>query len=66
MCIMWEWVLTPSIFPCICLVWIVPCLGGNPINVVDRAVNENSAVPFAFICLKCSFSHFPLLHGCIN
>lgn len=62
MCIMWEWVLTPSIFPCIRLIWILPCLGGNPISIVDSAANENSVVPFAFICSNCSLSHFPLLH----
>lgn len=60
-CIVWECVLTPSILPCVHLIWILPCLGGNPISVVDGAVNENSVVPFAFIRLNCSFSHFPLL-----
>ena len=61
MFIVWEWVLTPSIFPCVHLIWILPCLGGNPISVVDGAVDGNSVVPFAFICSACSFSHFPLL-----
>lgn len=61
MCTMWEWVFTPSIFPCINLIWILPCLGGNPFSVVYDAINENTAVPFAFICSDGSFSHFPLL-----
>lgn len=52
MCIVWEWVLTPSIFPCIRLIWILPCLGGNPISVVDGAVNESSVCPFRIHLFK--------------
>ena len=41
-------------------VWVLLCLGGESISIVDGAVNENSVVPFTSLYSNCSFSCFLL------
>lgn len=37
-------------------VWILLCLGGESISILDGAFNESSVVPFTFLSSNCSFS----------
>lgn len=40
-------------------VWILLCLGGESISILDGALNESSVVPFTFLSSNCSFSRSP-------